>query len=109
MNITINGHDALKSFVVLDVPSLDPVLVILQDIGPGQGRIIVECFGEAWAAYWAGLGNRTVAQFVSEVGIDYLQTRLTGGKVDRKRASYIHRITQAVIDGCRLYISPVAA
>lgn len=109
MKITIKGHDALKSFVIREVPSLDPVTVILEDIGPGEGRVFVECYGEAWAAYWGGMGQRTIAQFVSECGIDYLHSNLIRGKVEKKRVQYIHRIVQAVIDGCKLYVSPITA
>ncbi len=63
---------------------LDPVTVILEDIGhrvipsngksytTRQGKIIVECYGKSWSAYWGGMGDRTVAQFFSDEHCEYL-------------------------------------
>ena len=63
---------------------LDPVTVILEDIGhrviqssgksytTRQGKIIVECYGKSWSAYWGGMGDRTVAQFFSDEHSEYL-------------------------------------
>jgi hypothetical protein len=63
---------------------LDPVTVILEDTGhrlipmdgkdytTRQGKIIIECYGKSWSAYWGGMGDRTVAQFFSDEHSDYL-------------------------------------
>ncbi|EOK5395676.1 hypothetical protein ACM6SP_004149 [Pseudomonas aeruginosa] len=63
---------------------LDPVTVILEDTGhrviqmdgkcytTRQGKIIVECYGKSWSAYWGGMGDRTVAQFFSDEHSEYL-------------------------------------
>lgn len=37
---------------------LDPIRVTLDDIEPGRGRITVECYGRAWASYWAPWESR---------------------------------------------------
>jgi hypothetical protein len=31
---------------------LDPITVILEDLGPSKGKILIECYGQSWAAYW---------------------------------------------------------
>lgn len=63
---------------------LDPITVILEDTGhrviqmdgksytTRQGKIIVECYGKSWSAYWGGMGDRTVAQFFSDEHSEYL-------------------------------------
>lgn len=53
---------------ITEVPGLDPIRVTLDDIGPSQGRINIECYGEAWASYWGGMGNQGIAEFF--VGCD---------------------------------------
>jgi hypothetical protein len=67
---------------------LDPVTVILEDIGhrvipsagksytTRQGKIIVECYGKSWSAYWGGMGDRKVAKFFSDEHYEYLIGRL---------------------------------
>lgn len=60
---------------------LDPVTVIIEDLGvrahigdhkTRQGKIIIECYGSSWSTYWGSMGDRTVAQFFTGAGDDYL-------------------------------------
>lgn len=60
---------------------LDPVSVFLEDLGvrassgdhkTRQGKIIIECYGKSWSAYWGSMGDRTVAQFFSDEHSEYL-------------------------------------
>jgi len=65
---------------ITDVPHLDPIRVTLDDIGPGQGRINIECYGKAWASYWGAMGKDTaLAQFFSRCDNDYLIGNLAPG------------------------------
>lgn len=64
---------------------LDPVTVILEDFEPGKGRIIIECYGKSWSAGWGAMSGRTVAQFVSDCGDEYVIGSLT--RVSRQRFS----------------------
>lgn len=70
---------------LMDEPhKLDPVTVIIEDAGhrmiatdgkeytTRQGKIIIECYGKSWSAYWGSMGDRTVAQFFSDENSDYL-------------------------------------
>lgn len=61
---------------ITDVPSLDPIRVTLDDIGPSQGRINIECYGQAWASYWGGMGGKTIAQFFASCDNCYLISNL---------------------------------
>lgn len=64
---------------ITEVPGLDPIRVMLDDIGPSQGRINIECYGKAWASYWGAMGGRTIAQFVASCGNHYLIKNLSPG------------------------------
>lgn len=51
---------------------LDPVTVILEDLEPRRGKIIIECYGKSWSSYWGGMGDCTIAQFFADCSADYL-------------------------------------
>ncbi|MFK5951029.1 MAG: hypothetical protein QM500_19930 [Methylococcales bacterium] len=52
----------ITKLLISDI-DVDPISVILEDLGPGKGKITVDCFGKAWTAYWGGMGDRTLAEF----------------------------------------------
>lgn len=89
---------SLVALRITEAPALDPIIVIFQDIGPGQGRLIVECFGSAWATYWGGMGDRTVKEFIRSCNSDYIANRLWPEKQRRTKAGYAYlmRIVDAV-------------
>lgn len=77
---------------------LDPVYAYFDDIGDGQGRVILVCWDMAYTAYWGAMGNRTIKQFFAECGTDYIENNMQGrhykrGSVDN---SYLSRIIKAV-------------
>lgn len=89
----------MQIFRVSDIPGIDPVTVVLEDLGPGRGRLIVECFGQAWSAYWCAMGEtRTVAKFVAASDRDYVVCRLGAARRDRE---YLSKIVDAVKDALR--------
>lgn len=93
----IEHSKTTKVFTIFNAPKLDPVTVVLQDIAPGHGRLIVECYGEAWAAYWGGMGVTTsLSKFVVDSGPDYLLTKLSRPKMTKRDEAYLHRIVVAV-------------
>lgn len=57
---------------IFDAEGVVTVTVITQDIAPGEGRLFIENYGQAWSSYWPGMGARTVAEFVIGCGEDYL-------------------------------------
>lgn len=67
---------------ITEVPGLDPIRVTLDDIGPSQGRINIECYGEAWASYWGGMGGKTIAEFFASCDNCYLISNLAS-HIDR--------------------------
>lgn len=89
---------------ITGAPSLDPIRVILQEYGPGQGRIIIECFGEAWGNYWGAMGQQ-LAEFVAGCEGDYVVNRLASGRRNKKDTAYLTRIVAAVQKGLRQFLS----
>ena len=102
MNIT-----KMKNTQVLrieEIEALDPVTVILQDNG-GTGKVIIECYGEAWSTYFGGIGKQTLNEFLSKCDSCYLSNRIINRrfhKPTKREEGYVKRIAQAVIEACRI-------
>ncbi|WP_260617586.1 hypothetical protein [Klebsiella pneumoniae] len=71
MSITIEKMDVL-SFIITGAERLDPVRVMIENYGPGKGRITVTCYGQAWTGAWFAMGGDTVQEFIKRVSNDYL-------------------------------------
>jgi hypothetical protein len=59
-----------------EIKRLDAVNVYLDDIGKSRGRIVIECFGEAWSSFWPAMGDRSIAQFFVDCNTHYLAKNL---------------------------------
>lgn len=90
----------VQAFEITGAPRLDPIRVYLHDIGPGQGRITIECYGGAWACYFGSIGSgRNIEQFVRTAGADYLTKALDSARGTRglvRDREYLRRIVDAV-------------
>lgn len=69
----------IEKVYITELDHLDPVTVILEDIEPRKGKIIIECYGKSWSAYWGGMGNRTIAEFFCSCDEQYIAGNLDGG------------------------------
>lgn len=87
----------VTKLVITGAYRLDPVTVYAEDIGPRQGKIVIECYGKSWSAYWGGMGERTIAEFFASCSPDYIADKMTDERAD---------ITdeEAIADGCRRHI-----
>lgn len=65
-----------ETYVLSKLERLDPVTVYVTNYNLGQGKIVIECFGEAWAYYWGSMGDRTLQQFVLSADNAYLANKL---------------------------------
>lgn len=74
MNVSATQTIKLR---ITDAPALDPIDVFLEDCGPRNGELTIKCYGEAWTAYWGGMGSQNVAQFVLSCSTDYLAGKLS--------------------------------
>lgn len=71
------SEQLIRRLTISEVPCLDPIRVMLEDIGPGQGRINIECYGKSWACYWGGMGKDTLTQFFIGCDEHYLAGKLS--------------------------------
>ena len=96
MNVT---HSTVRLLEISGAPALDPIRVLLQDTQPGAGRLIIECYGRAWSAYWGAIGRETIAGFVAGCSRDpeYIVRALCSGTRSSKHDdAYLLRIVKAV-------------
>ena len=67
----------VEKLILTELDKLDPVIVIMDDMKPGIGSITICCFGKAWTAYWAGMGEQRIAEFFTSSNVGYLADRLS--------------------------------
>jgi hypothetical protein len=72
-------QSTVTKLTITEAPRLDPITVYLEDIGPHQGKVIIECYGKSWSAYWGGCGDKGVAAFFRSCSDDYLANCLERG------------------------------
>lgn len=85
-------RSAVTKLVITGGVNLDPITVFLEDLGcrasprsedpgiySGQGNLTINCAGESWTAYWGGMGERTVTEFVAKCGDEYILNCLSRG------------------------------
>ena len=58
--------------------------------------MIVECWCSAWAAYWGGMGVRTLAEFIDSCDDFYVSGKLLPSKYTKRDEAYLLRIVEAV-------------
>ena len=100
----IDNSIKTEAFTIFDAaPRLDPITVVLQDMGVGSGRLIVECFGTAWSAYWGAMGNKRVREFVKVCDPDYIVSKLAPSdrRMRKSDEKYLTRIVQATQEALR--------
>lgn len=69
-----------KTYKLTDLDALDPVTVYVTNVAPGKGKIVIECYGQAWSNYWGAMSDRTIEQFVIDANNEYLIEKLIRGK-----------------------------
>lgn len=67
----------VEKLYITEIENLDPITVILEDLGPKRGKIIIECYGQSWSAYWDGMGNRSITEFFCSCDKHYLAKNLS--------------------------------
>lgn len=84
--------------------SLDPVLVVLRDIPPSAGQLVVTCWGRSWSASWNAMGQQTVAQFVAHSPPEYLVEKLSRDNLRDSEEKYLGRIVAATQAGVQAWL-----
>lgn len=95
----VQNLEKVEAVTVTEIPALDPIQVFWVDFNPGQGQVTINCYGEAWTAYWGAMGGRNVKQFFKECDLDYLTNRLLGAQFQKHTSghkTYLARIIKAI-------------
>jgi len=77
-------------------PWHDPITVFFQDFEPGKGRMVFECYGQAWAAYWGAMSGQTIREFVKSASAEYLCNKLARQKQTKSEGVYLRRLVNAI-------------
>lgn len=67
----------VSMLTITDLPRLDPIRVITENYGAGQGRIIITCLAQAWCCYWGAMRDSTVEEFFARCNVGYLAGNLS--------------------------------
>lgn len=104
MSVTVELLPNVAPIKVTGFPNLDPVQIILQPRCPGQTHVIVECFGEAWAAFFRHGQEVCILNFLAQLDQDYLAGKFTTDRERKSKAKamYLERICRAVIEAAKL-------
>ncbi len=74
---TRNGTDMkvtkslVESILVEDIPRLDPVTILVNNLGEGKAEVTIKCYDKSWTASWGSMGG-SVEEFFSRTNVDYL-------------------------------------
>ena len=84
----------LTKLTITEVPNLDPVDVIVEDLAPGEGRATIRCHGEVWTYFWGSL-TTPLAEFIGSKDTGYLLGKFTPNmetsEIDRKALTELVR------------------
>lgn len=62
----------ISKLFISEADGLDPISVYLEDLGPSQGKITINCWGKSWTSFWRGMGSRTISEFFCSCNEGYL-------------------------------------
>lgn len=94
-------HTIVTKIEISELDRLDPISVTLEDFAPGKGKINIDCWGQAWSAYWGGMSGRTIAEFFVSCDEDYLAGKLFHGQTYVPDYNALHDKAKARIVGRR--------
>lgn len=88
---------------------LDEIHVFWMDVAPGKGYVTIICYGDAWTAYFGGMGNGTIREFFASCDTVYMVTKM-GITMDLKQRKRDHAYLGRIIDAVKgaLVAWPVA-
>jgi len=105
MKLTIKPCTMLVINDIMQPPhNLDPIRVIIENLEPGKGRVIISCYDAAWVGYWGGMGGGTVDEYFLSSDAGHLVKNLGCASVLRKSKSdidYLVRIIVAIQEALR--------
>jgi hypothetical protein len=68
----------VTKLLLSELKNLDPITVIIENMGEGRGRIIIECYGNVWSSFWPAMSG-TIEEFFIYCNDSYLVNCLSNG------------------------------
>lgn len=68
-----------ETYIITGFVDLDAVTVYVTNYKLGQGKMVIECYGQSWAHYWHAMGEQTLQEFVLKAENEYLAGKLIRG------------------------------
>lgn len=65
--------------IISEVPRLDPITVFLEDLAPREGKATISCYNQSWSAWWGGMGDRSIKDFILACDEHYLANNFGRG------------------------------
>jgi len=93
MKVEISKNN-IQQLKINDIPGLDLVNVYLENIEPGKGRILIECYGKSWTSYWGAMSGMRVEDFFIRCENSYITDRLDH-KAKGHKLKYLTKIVEA--------------
>lgn len=78
---------------------LDTIHVFWLDVAEWAGHVTIICWGQAWTAYFGGMGGQTIKEFFGTCDVGYLVSKMgitPALKQSKKNDAYLARIIGAV-------------
>lgn len=82
---------------------IDPVAVYVEQFGQNSSRMTVQCYAQAWTAYWGSHGGNGLESFVVGCHPEYVADNLTWGnnglmlkRHEKFNRDYLLRIVRAI-------------
>lgn len=72
----------IQQLLITGAERLDPIRVMIEDFEPGQGRITITCWDNAWVNYWGAMAGRSMSQFFQDCSVNYLAGKMKIGLED---------------------------
>ncbi len=88
-------RQSAEVFQIREANGLDPITVVMQDCGPGRGKLLLECHGAAWAGYWGAMPNVGLREFLTGADAEYIAHKMVSPR-HRRGVSNVRRLVQIV-------------
>lgn len=86
-----------RVITISDAPKLDPIFVVMHNLGFGKGRLVVSCWDQSWTAYWGATGQDQLIDFLVACNTSYVAGKLKPPKCSKREEEYLNRITETVL------------
>lgn len=82
---------------------LDPITVYVEQYSERASRVTVQCYAQAWTAYWGAHGDEGAERFMRDCSVGYLVDSFVWGnnglmlkRREMDQARYLGRIIDAI-------------